>query len=154
MNHQRGAFSQPRLRHHSWAAALRAAITRPPLPCPGWLPRPMKSRRARLPNHRVLQGDDAEANPAAVSGRGVRRVNLRIGRRGPGDSYVNGITLNDTIDNPVTVTGTITAPSGTALLQLGGPIDGGGTERSMAGPSATPARSVARPDPAFNLART
>ncbi len=41
------------------------------------------------------------------------------------NSYVNGITLNDTIDNPVTVTGTITAPSGTALYGMGGPIDGG-----------------------------
>src|ERR1700678_436129 len=41
-------------------------------------------------------------------------------------SYPTGVTLNDTIDNPVTVTGTITAPSGNALYGIGGPIDGGG----------------------------
>jgi collagen type I/II/III/V/XI/XXIV/XXVII alpha len=41
-------------------------------------------------------------------------------------SYVNGITLNDTIDNPVTVTGTIAATTGNGLYGIGGPISGGG----------------------------
>jgi len=40
-------------------------------------------------------------------------------------SYSAGITLTSTGDNPVTVTGTITAPSGNALYGIGGTISGG-----------------------------